>query len=175
VSVSWTGSTYAGGVDHYEIQRRFNRGSYTLIGTSTTTSYTDSGTAGVTYLYRVYAVGSDNHYSASSTIDLATTIIYTDDPLTPGTTVIKAQHLTELRSAVNAVRATAGLSAATWTDPSLSGVIVKAVHLQEIRANLTAGLTALGFSAPSYTDTTLTVGVTVVKEIHVDEIRQSMK
>jgi hypothetical protein len=52
-------------------------------------------------------------------------ITFTDDPLTTGVTTVKAQHLQELRQAVNAVRGVAGLTAATWTDASLTSVVIK--------------------------------------------------
>jgi hypothetical protein len=43
-------------------------------------------------------------------------------------------HFHELRTAVAAARATLGLSASTFTDPTLSSAIsVKAVHVQELR------------------------------------------
>lgn len=113
--------------------------------------------------------------SGYSNIDLATTVSFTDHPLAVGMTLVKAQHLTELRQGVSAVRATAGLAAAAWTDPTLSGVFIKAVHIQELRDNLNPALTTLGFTAPTYTDPTLTAGSTVVKKAHIEELRQAVK
>jgi hypothetical protein len=51
-------------------------------------------------------------------------------------TVIKAVHLTELRTAVNAVRTAAGLSPATFTDATPGGILIKAIHIQELRAGV---------------------------------------
>ena len=173
VNLSWTAST---GAVSYQIERSSNLASYTQIGTSTTTAYNDTSvSSGITYLYRVRGVDASNNMSPYSNVDLATTILFTDDPLIAGVTVVKAQHFTELRSAVNAVRAAAGLAAASWTDSSLSGVVIKVVHLQELRDNLNPALTMLGFSPPAYTDPTLTPRVTVIKKAHVNELRQSMK
>jgi hypothetical protein len=94
--------------------------------------------------------------------------------LTVGTTPVKAVHMTELRQAVNAVRAAANLSAATWTDPTLStSVTIKAVHVTELRTNLDAALTALGISTSAYTDPSLT-GI-AIKKVHADEVRQRVK
>lgn len=60
-------------------------------------------------------------------------MFFTDDPLVSGQTVLKAQHILELRSAVNAVRATAGLAQATFTDATLVGVVARTLHIEEPR------------------------------------------
>jgi hypothetical protein len=79
-------------------------------------------TTNTTYLYQVREVDGSNNVGPPSNLDLATTILFTDDPVVARSTVIKAVHLTELRTAVNAVRAAAGLSPATFTDTIVSGV-----------------------------------------------------
>jgi hypothetical protein len=82
--------------------------------------------------------------------------------------------VTELRQAVNAIRAAANLSAATWTDATLnSSVNVRAVHLEELRTNLDQALTALGLPVSSYTDAALS-GV-LIKKVHLDELRQRVQ
>ena len=176
-SVSLTWSASSGSVDHYEIQRSTSRnGPFTTLTPTTSTSFTDNSvTSGTTYIYRVRAVNSQGNYSDFSNIDIATTIIFADDPLVVGVTVIKAQHLTELRQAVNAVRAAAALTAATWTDSAPLGVVVKAVHVNELRTNLDQARGLLGLSTGSYTEPTLTPGVTVVKAIHIQQLRDRVK
>jgi hypothetical protein len=111
--------------------------------------------------------------SANSAPDLATTVIFTDDPLVAGTTLIKAVHLAELRTAVNAVRALAGLAAATFTDAATPGVVVKAVHITQLRTGLDAALTALVLPAGGYTNA-VAAGV-VIKAIDFQEIRNRVK
>jgi len=83
--------------------------------------------------------------------------------------------VTELRQAVNAVRAAANLGAVTWTDPTLTAgtTTVQAVHVTELRSNLDAALTALGISTSAYTDPSLTN--VAIKKVHVDEVRQRVK
>ena len=88
-------------------------------------------------------------------------------------TVVKAAHVTELRTAVNAVRAAAGLGAATWTNGSLSGAWLKEADVTELRTNLGDAINLLGLTAPNYTDTTLTN--VPVKKAHFDEIRFRVK
>jgi hypothetical protein len=116
----------------------------------TTNSFTDNGVVGnATYLYRVRAVDASGACpSEFSNIDLATTIIFTDDPLVAQSTIIKANHVSQLRLAVNAVRAAAGMGAFSWfEDPLQQGMTtVKAQHITQLRDNLNPALTALGFS-----------------------------
>ena len=96
--------------------------------------------------------------------------VFTDDPLVPGVTVIKAVHITELRDAINQARARAGLSAASWAESVTSGVTIKASQIVEMRARLDEARAALGLSAASYTDPSLSAGMTV-KAAHVQELR----
>lgn len=94
---------------------------------------------------------------------------YTYNPLEAEASVIHAADITELRTAVNQARGHAGLSAATWTDTSLSGVQIKAVHITELRTKLNEARSALGLSTVSWTDSSLS-GVTV-KAVHLNELR----
>jgi uncharacterized repeat protein (TIGR01451 family) len=173
VGITWSASA---GATSYQVERSSGGSGYVLVGSPTGTSFTDPVSSGTTYLYQVRAVGPGGT-SAPSNKDLATTILFADDPLTVGVTLIKAQHLTQLRQAVNAVRAAAALAASSWTDPTLTvGVTsVKKVHIDELRSSLSAARTTLGFSDPGFTDPVLTAGVTVVKKIHTDELRQRVK
>jgi hypothetical protein len=85
---------------------------------------------------------------------------FTDDPLAGGSTVVKAVHLNELRTAVNQARAHAGLAAATWTDDPAQATVttIKAVHVNELRARLDEARAALSLSTGGYIDPTLTAG-----------------
>ena len=54
---------------------------------------------------------------------------FTDDPIVPGETPIKAVHFAELRSNIDALRAAAGLGRFAWTDPLLrAGVTLMHRH-----------------------------------------------
>lgn len=115
VSLSW--SAGSGSIDHYEIQRATNKnGPFTTLSNTSSTSFSDSGLSSTTtYIYRVRAVDAGGNYSDFSNTDIATTIVFTDSSLTAGMDIL-AVHVTQLRQAVDAVRAAAGLSAASWTD-----------------------------------------------------------
>lgn len=162
------------GATSYEVERSTSGPTgFTRIATVTTNSYSDTSVSGGrSYIYRVRAVSSGGS-SAYSNIDHATTIFFTDDPLVPGVTVVKAIHLTELRTAVNAVRAAAGLAAYAWTDSSPTGVPIKAIHINELRTAITQALTAIG-KGTAFTDPTLTAGMPI-KAVHFQELRNYTK
>jgi hypothetical protein len=175
VNITWIAPT--GTVDHYELDRKqsFSAQFVRIANITGSTSYQDLSVAGpVAYLYRVRAVCSGGTSSQPSNIDLATAISFSDDPLIAAATTVKAAHINQLRTAVNAVRVTAGLAQAAWTDPSLSGIFAKAVHITELRQNLNQALQAMGFSLPVYTDSTLGSGF-VVKAVHVQQLRQAVR
>ncbi len=77
---------------------------------------------------------------------------FTDDPLVPGVTVVRAVHFRELRTRIDALRTRVGLPAFAWTDRTLTpGVTpVRHVHLTEMREALAAAYEAAGRSAPAY-------------------------
>lgn len=102
-------------------------------------------------------------------------IAFTDDTITAGLTVIRAVHLTELRTRIDAQRARAGLAAFQWTDPSPTAAttIVKAIHVTELRTALTEAYAASGQAALTYTDPTLAAGQTV-KSVHISDLRRAV-
>jgi hypothetical protein len=171
VMVTWITSP---GATSYQVYRQaVLGGAYTLACTATMITCTDTtASANTAYLYSVRALNGSTS-SAYSAYDLATTVIYTDDPITVQTTLIKAVHITELRTAVNAVRTVAGLGAASWTNTVVAGSTVKAADVTDLRTALDAAMTILGLTTGGYTNTSLT-GV-VVKAVHFSEIRTRMK
>jgi hypothetical protein len=171
VLVMWTASS---GATSYEVYRRAPGGAFMMIGAPTAmTSFTDSPVSpNTSYLYRVRAINAGGS-SPDSGFDIATTVVFTNDPLTVGTT-IQAIHLSQLRTAVAAVRALAAISVATFTDAATPGVTVKAIHINELRTRLNEALTALGIATTAYTDT-VTATSTIIKAIHFQEIRNRVK
>jgi hypothetical protein len=161
--------------DHYEIHRSTNNGTYTLRGTSPTPNFSDSGlTPSTTYYYKVRTIKADTTASSFSAIDLATTLVFTDDPLTTCATV-KAVHITQLRTAVNLARASLSLAPFTFTDPGLaSGTLIKGVHITELRTALAPVLTAIGVTT-SYTDPTITPNAVIFKGAHIRELRDLVR
>jgi hypothetical protein len=165
VDLTWTA---VGGASSYQIDRKAAGGSFAQIGTSGTNSYSDTTAAANTaYLYQVRAVNGSGA-SANSAPDLATTVIFTDSPLNAGT-LVKAVHLAQLRTAVNAVRVLAGIGTVGFTDSAVAGTPIKAVHVTELRTAVDAARSALSLSTGGYTDAAL-AGVRI-KAVHFSELR----
>lgn len=168
VQVTWTAVI---GATSYEVYRRNPGGAFMLRGTSLTTSYNDTASIGTAYLYRVRAVNAGGP-SGDSASALATTVMFTDDALAAGV-LMKAAHLGELRAAVTAVRAQAGVGGVSYTDAAAAGVIVKAMHITQLRSYLDEAMTALALPTGGWTDASLT-GV-AIKASHFQEIRDRVK
>jgi hypothetical protein len=165
------------GADHYVVSRR-TTGSYSVIGTPSTASFSDTSvSASTTYVYKVVARNSSNdEISSYSYPDIATTVSFTDPDLEAGVTVMKAVHITELRNAVDLARTAAGLGGASWSGSLTSGsTVISAAHIAELRTNLNAALAALGASLWTYTDPTLTAAATRIKRVHINELRERVK
>ncbi len=188
VTLNWTA---ASGATSYRVERKSvpSGGLFGSIGTTPSTTMTDSGaSSGSAYLYKVCAAdGAGNCISGYSNIVLGapfnfptdptiTSII--DDPTGITVTTMKAAHITELRTAVNAVRALAGLSAATWTNPNIAyGVAISVDDVRDLRTKLGEALSALGIQTPTYTDSTIKgftedpLNATPIRAAHIRELR----
>ena len=143
-----------------------------------------SGTSQITVTTPAHAVGSvditltptagGNYIQVNAFAFLPST--FTDNTLVAGVTAVRAQHVVELRQAVDALRAVAGLGPAPWADPALlpDATPIKAVHVLEVRAYLEDAAARLGYSAGSYTDASLASG-TPIKRVHIEELRQRIR
>ena len=101
---------------------------------------------------------------------------FTDDPIVPGVTPVKAVHFTELRTRIDALRSAAGLGRFVWTDPELRTAVtqVRRVHLLELRSALAEAYWAEGRTVPRWTDASLAAGTTPVRAVHVTELRAAV-
>ena len=101
---------------------------------------------------------------------------FTDHPLRPGVTPIRAVHFLELRARIDGVRGRLGLSAFRWTDPILTPGLtpVRRLHLMDLRTALDQAYRAAGRPAPGYTDATVRGGATVIKAAHLMELRAAV-
>lgn len=168
VDVTWNAVTGASG---YEVWRSFDAGAFTLVGSPSSPAFTDTSVvAGKTYLYRVRTVAGPQT-SPFSGVKAATTVVFTDDPIVPRVTRVKALHVFELRAAVNAFRASAGLAPLS-NDPTIgSGMLLRQHHITNLRAGLAQARAAIGLPPISHA---YPVPVEV-KAVHIEELRNGVK
>ncbi|MDP9195015.1 MAG: hypothetical protein M3P06_25240 [Acidobacteriota bacterium] len=173
VNINWNAVS---GADHYEVWRSSLGDEYAIIGSPSGTALSDATVdANTTYLYVVRAIDPSDEPSAFSSVDAATTIAFTDDPLTAMTTTVKLVHITQLRTAVDAMRAAANLDPLDGDATVGAGLIVRAQHLLDLRTGLDEARSAIGLTALSYTDPAITAGATTIKAAHVTELRNGVK
>ncbi|HKO57363.1 MAG TPA: zinc-dependent metalloprotease family protein [Thermoanaerobaculia bacterium] len=169
VAVSWAAIP---GATSYEVYRRGSGGGYVLVGTAAGTSFDDNTAASNTaYLYAAKTVSSGGTSPLGSP-DLATTVIFTDPTLSAQSTPVRVVHITQLRAAVNAVRALTNMGGYPFADPSLAaGDQAKGAHIINLRTALNEAFGALALSVPSYTDPT----ITIIRTPHVKELRDALQ
>lgn len=100
---------------------------------------------------------------------------FTDDPIAAGVTVIKAAHIAELRSRINAIRSARGLAAFAWTAPALTPqwTTVPAQHIIDLRTALGQAYSAAGVTQPVYTDSSLAPGMSI-RALHIAQLRNAV-
>lgn len=137
-------------------------------------------TAGGSYVFRV-----TDQYGAYSQITKSITVqaeTNTDDPCTAGTTRIKAVHINELRSRVEALCTLYGVTAPTWAESVIAGTTsVKHFpsHVTELRSALEAIYTKINtlaeftvIASPSWTVTLTDIRP---KAAAIEELRAAAK
>ncbi len=114
--------------------------------------------------------------SFTVTVEVSVSEPFTDHPIRPGVTPVKAVHFTELRARIDALRRAVGLPAFSWTDTVLRpGVTsVKLAHLRELREALGDAYVAVGRVEPGWTDPALAAGSTPISATHVMELRAAV-
>ncbi len=146
--------------------------SVSVSGGAVTVTPTGEGTATVTV-----TATDPGGLSASQTLAVRVWTPFTDDPIVPGVTPIRAAHFTELRARTDALRATAGLTRFNWTDPVLTAGVtpVRLAHLLELRTALSAAYGAAGRRAPGWTDAAPVRGATPIRAAHLTELRAAVR
>ena len=100
--------------------------------------------------------------------------VWTDDPLVPGVTPIKATHFTELRTRINELLTGCGGTTFSFTDATLKAgeTPVRAVHVTELRAALGRAYDACGGSRPTWSDPSPARG-SPIRARHLTELRDA--
>lgn len=175
VQVTWSGSC----VTLCRVYRsRFNdKSTFDLAGTGTS-PFTDlTAAAGRAYLFKVRAFNGTE--SADSNVNLANTTTYTNT-IVAGSSIIWKDDINQMRDAVDAVRALAGMPAGTYTYGSGSparittGTVIHAADILELRANLDAAWFNLFTLHLSFTNS-IVAGSSIVQAIDFNEIRGAMQ
>jgi len=191
ITLNWGTTT---GATNYRIERKERNSSFAYLNHTSSASWSDSVGSGSAYLYRVCtADGSNNCTSSYSNVALGVAVAFTDDPLyglsevsSPSSaTTIKAAHINELRTAVNAVRYLAVVDDATYSHPNPTPQVslIYVDDVRELRTKLNEALTVLHLDTPPFTDATLVglsetsnpANATPVKALHIRELRERLK
>ena len=146
-------------------------------GSAVTVSAVSAGTATVT------VTATDTRGSnATATLTFRVTVggvpltTFTDDPILPGVTPIKAVHFTELRERIDLLRGGAGLAPFAWTDPVLTAGVtpVRLSHLLELREAVAAAYSASRRAGPMFTDAAAMSGTMPIRAVHLMELRAAV-
>jgi hypothetical protein len=127
--------------------------------------------ANTAYLYKVRRIfPSFSEYSAP---DLATTVIFTDTPLIPGVTPVRVDHITELRTAVDAVRALAAAGGGSYSDATLTSGLtpIMAAHITDLRMALDDARSTLQLTPNTYTRPAIVGGTTAIWAADINDLR----
>jgi hypothetical protein len=161
------------GAASYDIYRSVGGAGLTFLTNTASPAYSDlvNPPTATVAVYAAVARSGTGTSTPMGPADLVSFVTFTDDPLVASTIIIKAVHLTELQTAINAVRLAAGLTSTTFATPAGT---ISAGDLTSLREALTQARSALGLPT-AITDPTLTPGVTPVRAIHLQELRDAVK
>jgi hypothetical protein len=100
---------------------------------------------------------------------------FSDHPIRPGSTRVKAVHFVELRSRIDTLRMREGLQTFAWTDPTLTpgATAIRRIHVTELRTALEALYVAAGRARPA-AEPVVTAGDTVIRAAHLMELRAAV-
>jgi len=166
IDVTWNAVP---GAAKYTLYRSvYGLGYATLVETAVN-SYQDGDYYGnTTYLYKVSATDAANTEGPMSTLDLATTVVFDDDPAQAGVTQMKAVQIEQARLAVNAMLV-AGSASEFFPNESLAGTAITPAYIQQLRTQLNNA--RLGIGLPPITFTNPATAGTLVRAQDLDEIR----
>ena len=144
-----------------------------VAGSTVTVTPRAAGTATVT-VTATDTAGSNT--PAAQTFAVTVPLPFTDHPVVPGETPVRAVHFTELRARIDALRTREGLAEYGWTDPVLRAGVTPArlLHLLELRWALAGAYEAAGRAAPRWTDVAPAAGATPIRAVHLMELRAAV-
>lgn len=174
VTVTWSAVAGASG---YQIFRQDSAGgAWNLLNSTSSTQYSDAPAAGHTFLYRVRAYDALQNQSTDSNYDLATTISF-DDPQLNNTIMVRAQHIVQVRIAINDVCTFAGTAicpslpynAAAIDASQVRGMTITESDFRSARNTIVSLRSSIGASPASFTDLPVQGGP--IRAVHMKELR----
>ena len=114
--------------------------------------------------------------SATQSFRVRVTVPFTDEPIRPGVTPVRAVHFMELRTRIDVLRQEVGLGPFRWTDPELRAGLtpVRLVHLLDLREALDEVYRVAGRAAGRWTDAEPVAGSTPIRAAHLTELRAAV-
>jgi serine protease len=160
ITVTWSPIP---GASTYRVYRQSTGGgAWVQVANSSLSTFSETVGGGIVRRYRVVAEDGIGDQSQNSNEDLAVTVVFTDDPIgdpSAGTaTNIRAQHVIELRTAVNALCDFAGTTLCS-THPydsvaldvnALKSTKIRATDFSDLQTRITSLRTAIGAGAPMF-------------------------
>jgi hypothetical protein len=99
---------------------------------------------------------------------------FTDTSLVATVSTIRDVHIVELQFRINTLRTRFGLAEVTWSHPANIGDPVRAADMTELRTALQQAYSAAGRTAPAFTDPVIVPQGTIVKKVHIDQLRAAV-
>jgi ELWxxDGT repeat protein len=134
--------------------------------------YAYSGGAGA-YLYSVRAVDSNGNTIAFSPPDLAVVPQFADDPLTPGSSVVRASHIAQLLNASYALQRLAGNGGSFPPSGPPSGLPINTLFFADLRTMINNSRFQLGLPAFVFTSAPPVKG-DPIRAIDIQQLRDAM-
>lgn len=152
----------------------FRRGSPEPVGAVSggVTQFADSVSPDGAYAYHVVAVNASGEMSPDSAEDPATTFIFADDPIVPGSTNVRAIHVSQLRAAIEALRLVAGLGPHSYSSAPAGGTI-RSQPVVELRSAINQARAALSLPAFAFSDE-IQPGA-LIRAVHFQQLRDALK
>ena len=169
VSVSWTGI----GAHHYEVIRFSTRTTWAIATTTAGTSHVDLVPANAAYLYTIRAADELGQTIAWASPDLATSVTFTDDPLVPGVSLIRASHIDQLRTASAAMQRLVNFQVVQPITMPVGSFVI-ASDLVALRDEIERRRRSLGLAPGVYATPGLAAGQ-LIRAGHIIELRSAVR
>ncbi len=135
-------------------------------------SFAPTPTTTTSYWVRVSS-GGGSADSDTATVTVINYQPFTDSTLVAGVTPLRAIHITELQTRINAQRQGLGLNAFAFSTLTANSTTIQVGHISELRASLAEAYAKAGMTLAAFTDPTLTTS-TPIKRIHIQELRDAL-